>query len=146
MEWVDNTTNKPITTPPDSTHGFIYLIEYEDGTAYIGKKNFYKTVTLPAFKSGKQRPNSTRIGRNKNGKRVYFDVLQRESDWLTYEGSLDKSNLPSIKCKWVLAYAKDKRELTYLETKYLFCYEVLESTEYRNENILGKFYKSKELL
>ena len=35
----------------------------------------------------------------------------------------------------------NKKHLTYLETKYLFKNQVLESEEYLNDNILGKFFR-----
>ena len=34
-------------------------------------------------------------------------------------------------------------ELTYQEVKHQFKYEVLEKDEYLNQNILGRFYKTK---
>ena len=36
--------------------------------------------------------------------------------------------------------AYNKKELTYLECKYQFIFEVLEDKKYINDNILGKFY------
>jgi len=127
--------------PPD-TFGFIYMLIYESGKAYIGKKNLYSTQTLPALKNGSQRPNSTRKAKNKNGKRVYFDIVQKESNWRTYESSSEF--IPStdkLVEKHILDIAFSQRELTYLETKYLFQYEVLESDNYYNRNILNKFFK-----
>ena len=41
----------------------------------------------------------------------------------------------------ILEFAYNKKHLTYLETKYLFCNNVLENTEYINDNILGKFFR-----
>jgi len=45
--------------------------------------------------------------------------------------------------KNVLQWATSKRELTYLETKYQFIYNVLEDDSFENYNILGKFYRGK---
>lgn len=124
-------------------HGFVYRITYSNGKQYIGKKDFFSTKRLPALKSGKVRPNAERTYRNSNGKRVYYDILRTESNWLTYNSSSKLvKGLTPIR-KEILALAHSKRELTYLETKYLFIHEVLESDNYLNENILGKFFKIK---
>ena len=40
----------------------------------------------------------------------------------------------------MLAVAYNKKELTYLECKWQFVLEVLETPKYLNDNILGKFY------
>ena len=126
--------------PAGDNYGFVYLLTFDDGTQYIGKKNFYTYVKLPALKSGKQRPGSTRIAKNKNGKRVFFDIVQKESNWKTYKSSSKLIGDRTIVSKEILQLASSKRNLTYLETKYLFTYGVLESTNFLNENILGKFY------
>ncbi|HHB52551.1 MAG TPA: hypothetical protein ENK75_05860 [Saprospiraceae bacterium] len=145
MNWIYKSTNKEIKELydfPRNAYGFIYMLIYDTNKAYIGQKSLYSYQTLPALKNGTQRPNSERIGKNKNGKRVYFDKVQKESNWKSYESS--SKDIPkevNLIEKKVLAVAYSKRELTYLETKYLFQYEVLESEDYYNGNILGKFYK-----
>ena len=129
-------------TDPQSYHGFIYHITYSDGTEYIGKKDFFTSKKLPALKSGIPRPDSTRTYKNSNGSRIYFDIVKQETNWRTYSGS---SKLTSNKVpisKEILALASSKRELTYLEVKYLFMYNVLECDSFVNENILGKFFKN----
>ena len=40
----------------------------------------------------------------------------------------------------IIAIATDKKHLTYLECKHQFALGVLESSEYLNDNILGKFF------
>ena len=45
--------------------------------------------------------------------------------------------------KVVIQYAFSNQELTYLEAKMLFKYDVLENANYINDNILGKFYRGK---
>lgn len=125
---------------PEGAFGFIYLLEFEDGTKYIGKKNIYSKSTLPSLKSGEQRPNSTRIGKNVNGKRKYFDIIQKESKWKTYKGTSKEIEGLKLKSKEILSFAGSGRELTYLEAKALFYYSVLETEVFRNSNILGRFY------
>jgi len=147
MNWTYN--SKPIASIdqlPPNAYGFIYMLTYDTNKSYIGQKQLYSYQTLPALKKGSQRPNSERIGKNKNGKRVYFDKVFKESNWLSYEGS--SKDIPTEAKtveKRILAIAYDRRELTYLETKHLFCYETLESSDFYNRNILGKFFKKKEL-
>ena len=129
----------PINEVPSDVYGFIYCITYEDGKHYYGKKNFFNSVKLPALKSGIQRPNSERIAKNVKGKRKYFDILQKESDWKTYEGS-NNYNSPVVQ-KEILAFAKSKRELTYLEEKCLFQMEALEDDMCVNSCIGNRYFK-----
>ena len=70
-------------------------------------------------------------------------VVVKESDWKTYYGSnTEVKSLPKDELKrYVLMLCKNKKELTYWETKYLFQYNVLEDDRYMNDNILGKFYR-----
>ena len=125
----------------DSASGFIYRIDYVDGTFYFGKKNLYKKSTLPALKSGEQRPNSERKGKNVKGKRVYFDIVKKESDWLIYEGSSEKTAELEILSKEILLVAFSKRELTYQEAKCLFWEEAIEDIFCHNANILKLFFR-----
>ena len=126
---------------PKDSYGFIYKINYSDGTCYYGKKNLYKKVTLAALKSGEQRPNSERKGRNIKGKRVYFDILTKESDWLEYSGSSEKTEGLEIVSKEILLVAYSKRELTYQEAKCLFWEEAIENELCHNANILKLFFR-----
>ena len=121
--------------------GFIYKINYVDGTHYFGKKNLFKKITLAALKSGEQRPNSERKGKNIKGKRVYFDVVTKESDWLIYEGSSEKTEKLEIHSKEILLVAYSKRELTYQEAKCLFWEEAIEDALCHNANILKLFFR-----
>jgi len=147
LNWIYN--NKEITSIdqlPANAYGFIYMLVYSTDKAYIGQKQLYSYQTLPALKNGSQRPNSERIGRNKNSKRVYFDKVCKESNWKTYvSSSKDIPANATIIEKQILAIAYDKRELTYLEVKHLFCYETMESSDFYNRNINGKWFKPKEL-
>jgi len=126
---------------PEGTYGFVYVIIYEDDMYYVGKKDLFKKVTLPALKNGEQRPNSERICKIKGGKRAYFDVLLKESDWLTYKGSSELTKELVVKGKHILDISHSKRYLTYLEAKRLFQEDVLEDEQSYNQNILGSFFK-----
>ena len=138
MEWVYK--GKIVTDLSDEVFGFVYCITYTDGTKYIGKKQVISEVTLPALKSGVQRPNSRRIGKNKNGKRVYYDVVTKPKKWRDYEGSTEFSEGKTIADKEMLEVAHSRRFLTYLEAKYQFSLGVLEDDSYLNRNILNKFH------
>ena len=126
---------------PANNYGFIYLVTFEDGAKYLGKKDFFKFLKLPALKSGKPRPDSFRTYKNTNGKRVYYDIIQKQTNWQSYKGSSAAVTDRTPISKEIIALAQSKRELTYLETKLLFTNSVLETDEYLNENILGKFFK-----
>ena len=141
MSWKFN--NKEFTSQDiGDYYGFIYLITHEiTGRKYIGKKVFKHLKTLPPLK-GKKR------------KRKQF----KESDWKTYYGSCDEliEDLKKHgydKCTRTILYlCKDKRDLTYIETKLQFQYDVLETLDdkgkpvYYNTNIAGKFFPRKEFV
>ena len=92
--WYDNFNNEitSIEQMPKGAIGFVYMIEYTDGKFYIGKKNLYSTQTVKALKSGKRREGTVDVVYKNTGKgyRQAFDVVKKESDWLTYQGSHDE--------------------------------------------------------
>ena len=116
---------------PQNTFGFIYQATYlPTNEKYLGKKVLYFNRTLPPLKGTKRKRK-----------------VVKESDWQTYYGShekiktLLKENQQSEFQREILEFAFNKKHLTYLETKYLFCNNVLENEEYINDNILGKFFR-----
>jgi hypothetical protein len=75
-------------------------------------------------------------------------MVESESDWKSYYGShqlikeeIKKGNQQDFK-RIILQLAYSKKELTYLENKWLFNMNVLEDDLYLNDNILGKFFTS----
>lgn len=119
-------------------YGYVYMtVHSETGRTYIGKKAFQHTQTK---KLGKKELAEIPIAR---GKRPSKKTIVKESDWKTYYGSnTEVKSLPKNELKrYVLMLCKNKKELTYWETKYLFQYNVLEDDRYMNDNILGKFYR-----
>lgn len=132
----------PVDTPFPDMYGYVYQITYEDGTYYYGRKNFYSYNTLPTLKSGEKRTGHIRFTyKNGSGKRKHVEEICRESDWKKYTGSAD-IDLPIIS-REILAYARSKRELTYLEVKCLFQTEALEDPLCHNSNINGMWFKDK---
>lgn len=128
---------------PNNAMGFIYEITFTDGSKYIGKKNLYSERTLAPLKSGKPREGHICFTfRIKNKHKVDYEVVKIESDWKKYKGSHKDCKNKEPMIKKILAFAYNKLELTYLEAKALFVYEVLEKSEYINDNILGSFYRS----
>lgn len=118
---------------PVGAVGFVYKISFpEMDLHYIGKKNLHSTRTLPPLQGYK---------RNRR--------IQKESNWLTYCSSNTEVqhlvNQGHEIYKDILTFAWSQRQLTYLETKMLFVYSVLEQDNFLNQNILGKFYAGNTL-
>lgn len=132
-----------IEDTPDNAIGFVYEIIFTDGSKYIGKKNLYSERTLAPLKSGKPREGHVCFTfRIKNRHKVDYEVIKVESDWKKYKGSHQDCKNKEPMIKKIIAFAYSKLELTYLEAKALFVYEVLENKDYINDNILGSFYRS----
>lgn len=136
-----------VTSLPEGVFGFIYILDLEDDKgnilSYIGKKQCIKEVKLPALKNGKQRPNSIRKYKNKGGKRVYYDILVKETDWKTYEGSSEFTTDMKIINKRILRWCYSKRELTYQEEKYLFTHNAIEAEDYLNVQIGNRYFRGR---
>ncbi len=105
---------------------------------YIGKKNFY-SVTKKRF--GKKALSSMQ------DKRAKKYTIQRKLTYLDYYSSntvLKNAHKSGIEVRrYILKICFSKIELTYYETKFQFVRGVLESDEFLNGNILGRFYKFK---
>lgn len=154
MEWTYN--GYKYNEIGEGYEGFVYLLTFEDGRKYIGKKNFFTYKVLPALASGLVRINAERIYKNlydkvnpkyKNGKQVKvrtpLDRLARESHWRNYEGSIKHSSeLPRVIKKEILYLCISKRELTYIEVRELFKVDAIFNTEYINENINGTWFNN----
>ena len=103
--------------------GFIYRINYTDGTVYFGKKNFTVTRKLPPLKGYKRKR-----------------TVVKESNWRDYKGSTDWGNFKTIQKKSIIRVCKTKGELTYREVETLIQERVLFRLDCLNNNISGKFY------
>tara|TARA_Y100001958_G_C21141915_1_gene480397 strand:- start:386 stop:793 length:408 start_codon:yes stop_codon:yes gene_type:complete len=116
---------------PQDVFGFIYQVTYlPTNEKYLGKKFVYFNKKLPPLKGFKRKRK-----------------ISIESDWKKYYGSHDKiksllkENKHDDFKREILEFAFNKKQLTYLETKYLFNNNVLENNEFINDNILGKFFR-----
>jgi uncharacterized protein YlzI (FlbEa/FlbD family) len=126
---------------PQDTYGFIYITIHEpSGKKYLGKKSIYHNVKKKLTKKELAEQPITR------GRKSTTTTIQKESDWKTYYGSEEfiKQKIKDKKqeefTREILVFVPNKKLLTYYECKYQFIHSVLESNEWLNTNILGKFY------
>ena len=127
---------------PEGVYGYVYETTHiPTGKKYIGKK----TLIYSQKKKLGKKELATWEGR---GRPPVFKIIQKESDWKTYYGShelikeeIKNGNQQDFE-RVLLQLAYSKKELTYLENKWLFSMAVLESDSYLNDNILGKFFTS----
>jgi len=122
--------------------GFVYCINYTDGTKYIGKKNFWSTFEKETLKrDGVKRDGHLEfVGRRRGGKNVKRERFRKEMNWRKYNGSSSYTDGKQIESKEILKLCSSKLDLTYWETYYLMEAKVLFDDIYLNCNILGKFY------
>ena len=115
---------------PEDYQGFVYLItEIDTDKKYIGKKNFWKPKTLPITKTRKRRVRT-----------------RTESDWRTYYGSsrevvalVEKKGESNYR-RQILKLCRTKGEMSYMEAKLQFTFDVLLSDQYYNEFIGCKIH------
>ena len=145
--WLYNST--PILTIedlPELTFGFIYITTHTPtGKKYLGKKSIFHTLNKKLGKKELAEQPITR-GRAKTTKQII-----KESDWKTYYGSEEfikqaiRNKQHDEFTREIIHFVTNKKQLTYYECKYQFIHGVLESDEWMNSSILGKFY-SKDLM
>jgi len=126
---------------PENTFGFIYITTHTPtGKSYLGKKSLYHNVKKKLTKKELAEQPVTR------GRKSTTQTIQKESDWKTYFGSEEfiKQKIKEGKqeefTREIIHFVLNKKLLTYFECKYQFQLGVLESNEWLNTNILGKFF------
>ena len=116
--------------------GFIYRIKFDDGTSYIGKKNF--------FSHRKRKFGKKELALITDKRLKKYEIVTKESDWRTYA-----SSNPTVKEKIrndegyekeIICFARTKKHLTYLEEYELYKRWVLADDSYLNDNIAGRFF------
>ena len=112
---------------PQEVFGFTYLITFTDGKKYIGKKQVFL-----------QRKLKPRKGDRKNAKRIKW----YESKWFEYEGSSQFREDRVVAKKEILGFSYSKKELTYMEEKTQFKFDVLEDDNFINGNIRGVYFRN----
>jgi len=134
MNWLYKGEEVPTTTPNKDNYGFVYRLILNDGTFYIGKKVIWslrkKPLTIKEIKALD----------NKRLKK--WKYVTSESDWRSYTSSSKVFGSKDVIKKEILQIARSKRQLTYLETKYLFLHNAIEDENYHNVNILNRFYRN----
>ena len=126
---------------PQNVFGFVYETLYtETNHKYIGKKQIHYT------KKKKLTKKQLAEYEGKRGRKPTHEFIAYESDWKNYYGSHPiikelADTQPHNLQRNILEYAFNKKQLTYLECKHLFCNDVLNNDEYLNLNILGKFFR-----
>ena len=137
----ENKEINEITDIPENTFGFIYITNHlPTNTSYLGKKSLYHNIKKKLGKKELAEQPVTR-GRKSTTKQII-----KESDWKTYYGSEEfikqkiKEGKQNEFTREILHLVPNKKLLTYFECKYQFAYGVLESQNYLNSNILGKFF------
>ncbi len=126
---------------PEGAEGFVYEMQaIINGklVRYIGKKNFYSTT--------KKRMGKRAVAQLQD-KRTKKYTIQKKLSYIDYYSSnaeLKPAHKAGIDIRrYIIKICFSKTELTYYETKYQFVRGVLESDEFLNGNILGRFYKFK---
>ena len=168
MNWLYE--GKPYTELTKGVYGFVYKLWLSDNTMYIGKKDCYEVITIPAKKDGSKRPGHIEfkgknviidpktgyIAKNREAKdalrklgikatRELYEKLSKQSNWQNYESSSNEVGNRVVIKKEILELAPTKRSLTYLEIKHQFLHNVLEDDNYLNKNINNMFFKGKLL-
>ena len=122
--------DKKFNETPEEYQGFVYEItERATGKKYIGKKNFWRPKTLP-----------------KNSRRSRRVKTRVESDWREYYGSnvdlqrLVERNGANGFERVILHMCKTKGEMSYMEAKLQFTFDVLLRDDYYNEFIGCKIH------
>jgi hypothetical protein len=114
---------------PNDAIGFVYkILNKKTNKYYIGKKILLNKRTRPPLKGYKR-------------KRVDYV----ESNWLKYTGSNTETKKWLVEdCQREIVYICFNRTMmTYYETALQFQEKVLESDKFLNDNILGKFFKTR---
>ena len=128
MVWKYN--DKEFNETPEEYQGFVYEIrELSTNKKYIGKKNFWRPKTLP-----------------KNSRRPRRIKKKVESDWREYYGSNQQlQELVEVHGRngferVILHLCKTKGEMSYMEAKLQFMFDVLLKDDYYNEFIGCKIH------
>ena len=122
---------------PVGTIGFIYKITNTlNGKIYIGKKALYHSRKTTISKREKAT----------TGTKKRVKIVTKESNWKVYYGSSQSllNDIEEIGVKHfvreIIEFCHSKKNMTYMEIKYQFKYNVLEIDSY-NENIMSRFFK-----
>lgn len=147
--WIYNTeVIEELEQLPERAYGFIYEVTHiPTGKKYIGKKVLFFERTQTLGKRALASLQEERKHKKIKGRMSIKKKVVSESDWKTYYGSnqeiktLLKQGKHSEFRREILTVVFSKKLLTYYECKELFIRSVLESPDYYNGDILGKFHR-----
>lgn len=127
-----------IEQAPEGAIGFIYkMISQDSGRKYIGRKML--------FSHRKRNLNKKEVAALANKRLKKWEFVVKETDWLDYQSSCveihEELETGTVFNREILCWTFSKMETTYLEVKYLFQNNVLESDEWYNKNIASKWFK-----
>ena len=140
MSWIYNGKVFTDEMIPNDAIGFIYRMDtiYEGkSVSYIGRKTFFTDAKTKILKK-----NLPKDKRKKTYTRVRKMTYQNYYSSNIVLKNLHKDGHPIR--REIIRICCSKTEMSYYETKYQFVHEVLESDEWLNGNILGRFYKQKK--
>ena len=168
MNWLYE--NKEVDEAAIGAIGFVYELVLSDGTRYVGQKTFMSTISKLPLKSGEMRdghiefynknvmlhPDTGKIVVARKDKaalrklgikatRETYERIQVESKWQDYLGSSEFVDPNLVIHKRILEWIPTERSKLYLEEKWQFIKEVLESEVYLNKQIGNRYFKGKLL-
>ncbi len=140
----------------------VYMLYFDNGQQYVGKKTVRSKSTLPVLKT-KTRDEANvitrHILRDEEGKIITGKASRKEArarglkakaeqyeevvtnkPFMKYEGSSTETADLKVAHKEILYQCSNKMTATYLEAMVMFDESVLFNPLYINANILGKFY------
>lgn len=141
MSWIYNGSEFTDIHIPEGAIGFIYIMRAViDGksVAYIGKKNFFANIKRPLGKKALAMSTDKRLKKYKRELKPDFQRYYSSNKILK-----DFAKAGGVIKREILMICYSNMELTYQEVKHQFIYGVLEDENYLNQNILGRFYKTK---
>ena len=141
MSWIYNGAEFTDMHIPEGAVGFIYIMRAViDGksVAYIGKKNFFANIKKPLGKKALAMSTDKRLKKYKRELKPDFQRYYSSNKILK-----DFAKAGGVVRREILMICYSNMELTYQEVKHQFVYGVLEDENYLNQNILGRFYKTK---
>jgi hypothetical protein len=124
---------------PEGAVGFIYQMSCvlnARSYSYIGKKNFSAEVKTKLGK--KSLPTDKRLKKYKRVKKYTYQNYYSSNETLK-----DAHKNGVLIKREILQICYSKTALSYQETKHQFMYGVLESDEWLNGNILGRYFKQR---
>lgn len=124
-------------------YGFVYGLQYNDNTFYIGKKNFYKYTDKPITFNTKVRENvvGEPFRKRLNGKLVLHETVKSETDWKKYVGSHSFEEPKTLIKRKIIDIAFSKLHLTFLENFYLSKYILKQGC--LNKNISDRIFRDR---